>query len=80
MSQSPPIRQNLAMADWKTTSVADVKPGDIVRYANQEFTVARVDSPFLGREAMVCLIEDTPNRWHAYPASRDAEVEVRTPS
>jgi hypothetical protein len=65
------------MADWKTITAADVKPGDTVRYANQEFTVARVDSPFLGRDAMVCLIEDTPTRWHAYPASRDAAVEVQ---
>ena len=49
------------MADhWTTTKVEDVKPGDVVRYAGQEFTVARVDAPFLGRDEMVCLIEDTP--------------------
>ena len=38
------------MADnWTTTKVDDVKAGDVVRYAGHEFTVARVDSPFLGR-------------------------------
>jgi hypothetical protein len=69
------------MADgWKTTSVDDVQAGDVLRYAGQEFTVARVDAPFLGRDEMVCLIEDTPTRWHAYPAVRGSEVEVRTGS
>jgi hypothetical protein len=67
------------MADgWKTTSVDDVKAGDVLRYAGQEFTVARVDAPFLGVETMVCFIEDTPTRWHAYPAGKGAEVEVQT--
>jgi hypothetical protein len=65
------------MADtWTTAKVEDVNPGDVVRYAGQEFTVARVDAPFLGREEMVCLIEDTPTRWHAYPAVRGGDVEV----
>ena len=69
------------MADrWTTTNVEDVNPGDRVRYAGQEFTVARVDAPFLGRNEMVCLIEDTPTRWHAYPAARGGEVEVLTAS
>jgi hypothetical protein len=62
---------------WKTTKVDDVKPGDFLRYAGQEFTVARVDAPFLGRAEMVCFIEDTPARWHAYPAVMGADVEVR---
>jgi hypothetical protein len=61
---------------WKTTKVDDVQPGDVLRYAGQEFTVARVDAPFLGRDEMVCFIEDTPARWHAYPAVRGADVEV----
>ena len=34
-------------------------PATSLRYAGQEFTVARVDSPFLGRDEMVCFIEDT---------------------
>ena len=51
--------------NWTTTKVDDVQPGDVVRYAGQEFTVARVDPNFLGREQMVCLIEDTPERFRA---------------
>jgi hypothetical protein len=66
------------MADgWKTTIVEEVQAGDVLRYAGQEFTVARVDSPFLGRDEMVCFIEDSPTRWHAYPAAKGAEVEVQ---
>ena len=69
------------MADgWTTTSVDDVQVGDVLRYAGQEFTVARVDAPFLGRAEMVCFIEDTPTRWHAYPAAKGAEVEVQATS
>jgi len=26
---------------------------------------------------MVCLIEDTPQRWHAYPAVLGGDVEVQ---
>jgi hypothetical protein len=62
--------------NWKTTNVDDVRPGDRVRYRGSEFTVARVDPNFLGREQMVCLIEDTPERWHAYPAPLGVELEV----
>jgi len=66
------------MADeWQTKKVDDVEVGDVVRYAGQEFTVARVDAPFLGRDEMVCLIEDDADRWHAYPAVVGGDVEVR---
>jgi hypothetical protein len=65
------------MADeWKTKNIEEVQVGDRVRYRGSEFTVARVDAPFLGREEMMCLIEDTPERWHAYPGPRGGEVEV----
>ncbi len=63
--------------DWQSKKVDDVQAGDVVRYAGQEFMVARVDAPFLGRDEMVCLIEDTPARWHAYPAVLGGDVEVR---
>ncbi len=46
-----------------------------MRYRDSEFEVARIDANFLGRASMVCLIEDTPTRWHAYPAPLTAEVE-----
>jgi hypothetical protein len=66
------------MADtWVTVGVSDVVPGDRVRLrSGQELDVARIDSPFLGVVEMVCFVEDTPSRWHAYPARRDDSVEV----
>jgi hypothetical protein len=66
------------MADeWQTKKVDDVRGGDVVRYAGHTFTVSRVDAPFLGRDEMVCFIEDTPERWHAYPAAVGGDVEVQ---
>ena len=58
------------------TLVADVQPGDRVRHACREFDVARIQSPFLGQTALVCLIEDTPTRWMAYPVGVTMEIEV----
>jgi hypothetical protein len=64
------------MPDWKRITVADVVPGDRVRLGNDEFEVARIQSPFLGQTALVCLIEDTPTRWLAHPAGVTLEIEV----
>ena len=65
---------------WVSTPVDDVRAGDRVRHGSgQEFEVARIDAPFLGRDDMVCLIEDTPTRWHAYPARRSDFLEVWKP-
>ena len=61
---------------WTTVLVTDVKVGDRIRHRGEEFEVARIDSPFLGLDSMVCFIEDTAQRWRAYPASKTAEVEV----
>ena len=66
------------MADtWTTIKAGEVRPGDVVRYRDNEFEVARVDAPFLGLDTMICLIEDNPDRWHAYPAGKDGDLEVR---
>jgi hypothetical protein len=66
------------MADtWTTIKAGEVRPGDLVRYGESEFVVARVDDPFLGLDTMVCLIEDDAERWHAYPAGKDGDLEVR---
>lgn len=62
---------------WKSINVDDLQPGTEVRYAGFEFTVARIDENFLGMEQMICLIEDTPERWHAYPTAKGAEIEVK---
>jgi hypothetical protein len=63
---------------FESVGVGDVRIGDVVRYREAVFTVARVDQKFLGMDAMVCLIEDTPERWHAYPAPADGTLERRT--
>lgn len=63
---------------WTAAGVDDIRPGDRVRLrSGHEFDVARIDAPFLGIDEMVCFIEDTPARWHAYPARRADEVDVR---
>ena len=64
------------MSDWEKLTVADVQPGDRVRHATREFDVARIQSPFLGQTALVCLIEDSPTRWMAYPVGVTMEIEV----
>jgi hypothetical protein len=56
---------------------ADVRPGDRVRLASgQEMLVSRIEPKFMGREAMVAFIEDTPRRWFKQPFPDTAEVEV----
>jgi hypothetical protein len=61
---------------WSSIPVRDVKIGDRIRHRGEEFSVARIDQKFLGMDAMVCFIEDTAERWRAYPAGIDAEVEI----
>jgi hypothetical protein len=62
--------------DWTEIGVDDLRAGDRVRARGTEFDIARIDAPFLGRDEMVCLIEDTPTRWHAYPMGRQEKVQV----
>jgi hypothetical protein len=66
---------------WVTAPVADVRPGDQVRLASgREMLVSRIEPNFLGREAMVAFIEDTPERWFKQPVQQAAEVEIRRPA
>lgn len=58
------------------TLAKDLKPGDRIRLYGQELTVTRVDSPFMGRDSMVLLVESTDERWHCLPAGVDTEVEL----
>ena len=63
---------------WISVPVSDVRVGDRVRHpSGQEFAVARIDSPFLGRQELVCLIESTDVRWHAYPVRVADAIEVQ---
>ena len=64
------------MSAWQRVTVADLRPGDRVRHALREFEVARIESPFLGQTALVCLIEDSPTRWCAYPVGVTLQIEV----
>lgn len=65
------------MSDWKTIKAADIKVGDRVKLqTGDEFEVARIDAPFLGRDNMAAFIEDTPSRWHSYPMPLEMDVEV----
>ena len=64
---------------WTTAAVTDVQPGDRIRLASgQEMLVSRIEPNFFGREAMVALIEDTPDRWFKQPMMSDSDVEIRT--
>jgi hypothetical protein len=63
--------------EWSTVQVSELKPGDRVRTRGFEFEVARIDPKFLGRDEMVCLVEDTPERWHAYPMPLAGDVEAK---
>jgi hypothetical protein len=62
-------------------TAADVQPGDRVRLATgAELEVSRVEAPFLGRDNLVALIEDTPRRWFKQPLPLTAEIEVSRPA
>jgi hypothetical protein len=65
---------------WTTVKASEVRPGDVVRHRGNEFEVARIDDPFMGSDTMLCLIEDNADRWNAYPAAKDGDVEVRRPA
>ena len=78
MTSEPP--DGGAAPEWKKITVGDLVPGDRVRLGLSEFDVARIQSPFLGQTALVCLIEDTPTRWHAYPVGLTLEIEVLRPA
>jgi hypothetical protein len=41
-----------------------------------ELIATRVEQPFMGRDNMIALIEDTPDRWFKRPVTVDAEVEI----
>lgn len=63
--------------DWSTALARTIAGGDRVRLpTGVELTVSRVEHPFLGRDELICLIEDTPGRWLAQPIPADSEVQV----
>ena len=63
---------------WTGIPAEQVRLGDRVRLATgHEVLVSRIESSFMGMEAMVAFIEDTPTRWFKMPVPRTAEVEVQ---
>jgi hypothetical protein len=63
---------------WTKTTASAVQAGDRVRTSNDELTVSRIESPFMGMVGMIAFIEDTSDRWIKRPVQADAEVEVWT--
>jgi hypothetical protein len=64
-------------ATWKKVPVSELVPGVRVRHqSGTELLVSRIEPGFMGREGMVALIEDTPDRWMKAPVASDGEIEV----
>lgn len=59
-----------------TVKATEVKIGDRVSVRDRELLVTRIDQNFLGRDNMLCLVEDTPERWTCVPLPHDMDVEV----
>jgi len=53
----------------------DVVPGDRVRLASgREMNITRIERDFLGRDDLVCFVEDTHQRWFAQALLVTADV------
>jgi hypothetical protein len=62
---------------WKQAQASDVLVGDVIRTQSGDVvTVSRIEEAFMGNEAMLAFIEDTPERWYKRPSRRDAELEI----
>jgi hypothetical protein len=62
---------------WKSAKGSDIRPGDRVRTPDgMELIATRVEQPFMGRDNMIALIEDTPERWFKRPLTVDGDVEI----
>jgi hypothetical protein len=65
---------------FRPTPALEVRPGDRVRMrSGTVITVTRIEERFLDSDDMICLIEDTDERWRAQPVRRDAEIDVLSP-
>jgi hypothetical protein len=50
----------MTAAAWTTMPAGTVRRGDVVKLGSgTELAVTRVEAPFLGRDDLVCLIEDS---------------------
>ena len=58
-----------------TKRAADVAPGERVRLASgREINITRIERDFLGRDDLVCFVEDTHQRWFAQALLVTADV------
>jgi hypothetical protein len=58
-----------------TKRAVDVVPGDCVRLASgREMNVTRIERDFLGRDDLICFVEDTHQCWFAQAFFVTAEV------
>ena len=59
---------------------ADVVPGDLVRLASgREMNVTRIEHDFLGRDDLICFVEDTDQRWFAQALLITADIVTVSP-
>jgi hypothetical protein len=59
---------------------ADVLPGERVRLASgREMTVSRIVEQLLGRDDLLCFVEDTNETWFAHGVRVTAEADVIRP-
>jgi hypothetical protein len=66
---------------WTMKPATEVRRGDVVKLGSgTELAVTRVERSFLGRDDLVCLIEDSDIRWLATAMAPSAEVTVRAAS
>jgi hypothetical protein len=62
---------------WKQAKASDVTVGEVIRTQSGDVVkVSRIEEGFMGNEAMLAFIEDTPERWYKRPSRRDADLEI----
>jgi hypothetical protein len=62
---------------WKQAKASEVVVGDVIKTQSGDVVkVSRIDESFMGNDAMLAFIEDTPERWYKRPARRDADLEI----
>jgi hypothetical protein len=63
--------------EFRATPALKVRPGDRVRMrSGTVITVTRIEGRFMDNDEMLCLIEDTDERWRAQPIRIDGEIDV----
>ena len=63
--------------EFRPTPALEIRPGDRVRMrSGTVITVTRIDERFFGRDEMICLIEDSDERWLAQPLRTDGEIDA----